>query len=126
MTRPLRELEKQAILQAVVDTGFNVNQAAHDLRITAHTIYCKFKRWGLESPMAGGNVKRSVFLRRCEAITRELLTVTLGGENLGLPIATRARTEVVGHNLFHFPDNVPKDRPGEARDPGVLGAVEPG
>jgi len=71
--KPLAEVLKATILEALVESGYSVERAAKGLDVSRSTMYRKLRRWGLCAPMAGGggSVPRRDYVRRCDAIQKE-------------------------------------------------------
>jgi DNA-binding NtrC family response regulator len=69
--RPLAEVEKRAILEAIVKCDFNLSEATARLGVARCTLYRKLREWGLEVTQAQ-SMKRSEMIRRCQAIEKAL------------------------------------------------------
>lgn len=75
MTIPLRDVEKRAILEALVDAKFNVHEAARRLEVSPGHVYGNLRRWGLTPPLLKGGprpVMHREYLQRCDDIRKQL------------------------------------------------------
>lgn len=69
--RPLSEVEKRAILEAIIKCDFDLTEATARLGIARVTLYRKLAEYGLE-PTSALNLKMSERSRRCQAIQKAL------------------------------------------------------
>lgn len=60
MIRPLETVEKIAVLSAIVEIDFDVQDAANKLGISSRTIYRLLKRWELFRPKGKGISPRAI------------------------------------------------------------------
>jgi Bacterial regulatory protein, Fis family len=76
----LAKIEKIAVLQAIVQSRYDLRAAARGLVVGRTTLYRKLRQWNLTPPMfaarAGARVLRKDFVNRCEAIREALKEVT--------------------------------------------------
>jgi transposase len=73
----LADIEKRAVLSAIVEHDYDLEAAAETLGITKRTVYRMLVKWGLPTPVGGSphTTKWSEHRRRCGKILSALQSI---------------------------------------------------